>query len=79
MDTITITFPKIKLNTEIKDLSFDILEDMLFEISKEYSRYKLKSDRIYGLFSVTRYNFDIAAQGFIKFHITRIHQQRCNS
>ena len=79
MNTITITFPEVKVNTEIKDLSFDILEDMLFEISKEYNRYKLKSDRIYGLFSVTRYNFDIAVQGSIKFHITRIHQQRCNS
>jgi len=33
-DTITITFPQVKINTEIKDLSFDILEDMLFEISQ---------------------------------------------
>ena len=33
MDTITITFPKVKVDTEIKDLSFDILEDMIFEIS----------------------------------------------
>jgi len=33
MDTITITFPEIKINTEIKDLSFDILEIILFGIS----------------------------------------------
>jgi hypothetical protein len=33
-DTITITFPQVKINTEIKDLSFDVLEDMLFEISQ---------------------------------------------
>ena len=33
-DTITITFPQVKINTEIKDLSFDILEDMIFEISQ---------------------------------------------
>jgi len=32
MDTITITFPEVKVSTEIKDLTFDILEDMLFEI-----------------------------------------------
>jgi len=34
MDTIAITFPKVKVNTEIKDLSFDLLEDMIFEISQ---------------------------------------------
>jgi len=34
MDTITITFPKVKVNTEIKDLTFDSLEDMIFEISQ---------------------------------------------
>jgi len=37
-DTITITFPQVKINTEIKDLTFDSIEDMLFEISKAYSR-----------------------------------------
>jgi hypothetical protein len=38
MDTIAITFPKVKVNTEIKDLSFDILEDMIFEISQNIAR-----------------------------------------
>jgi len=38
MDTITITFPKVKVNTEIKDLTFDILEDMIFEISQNIDR-----------------------------------------
>ena len=37
-DTITITFPQVKINTEIKDLSFDILEDMIFEISQHIAR-----------------------------------------
>ena len=32
MDTIAITFPKVKVNTEIKDLTFDSIEDMIFEI-----------------------------------------------
>ena len=34
MDTIAITFPEVKVNTEIKDLNFDLLEDMIFEISQ---------------------------------------------
>ncbi|GAI14725.1 unnamed protein product [marine sediment metagenome] len=34
MDTIAITFPKVKVNTEIKDLTFDNIEDMIFEISQ---------------------------------------------
>jgi len=33
-DTIAITFPKVKVNTEIKDLTFDSIEDMIFEISQ---------------------------------------------
>jgi len=33
-DTITIIFPEVKVNTEIKDLTFDIIENMLFEISQ---------------------------------------------
>ena len=32
MNTIAITFPKVKVNTEIKDLTFDSIEDMIFEI-----------------------------------------------
>ena len=35
MDTIAITFPKVKVNTEIKDLTFDSIEDMIFEISQK--------------------------------------------
>jgi len=38
MNTIAITFPKVKVNTEIKDLTFDILEDMIFEISQNIAR-----------------------------------------
>ncbi len=34
MDTIAITFPKVKVNTEMKDLTFDSIEDMIFEISQ---------------------------------------------
>jgi len=34
MDTIAITFPKVKINTEIKGLTFDSIEDMIFEISQ---------------------------------------------
>jgi len=34
MDTIAITFPKVKVNIEIKDLTFDSIEDMIFEISQ---------------------------------------------
>ena len=33
-DTITIIFPEVKVNTEIKDLTFDSIEDMIFEISQ---------------------------------------------
>jgi len=32
-DTIAITFPEVKVNAEIKNLTFDTLEDMIFEIS----------------------------------------------
>ena len=38
MDTITITFPQVKVDTEIKDLSFDNIEDMIFEISQNIAR-----------------------------------------
>jgi len=34
MDTIAITSPQVKVNTEIKDLNFDLLEYMIFEISQ---------------------------------------------
>ena len=37
-DTIAITFPKVKVNTEIKDLTFDNIEDMIFEISQNIVR-----------------------------------------
>ena len=32
MDTITITFPEVKVKIPIKGLTFDIIENMLFEI-----------------------------------------------
>ena len=38
MNTIAITFPQVKVNTEIKDLNFDLLEDMIFEISQNIAR-----------------------------------------
>ena len=38
MDTITITFPQVKVNTEIKYLTFDSIEDMIFEISQNIAR-----------------------------------------
>ena len=38
MDTITITFPEVKVNTEIKGLTFDSIEDMIFEISQNIAR-----------------------------------------
>jgi hypothetical protein len=38
MNTITITFPEVKVNTEIKDLTFDSIEDMIFEISQHIAR-----------------------------------------
>ncbi len=34
MDTITITFPKVKVKIPIKGLTFDNIEDMIFEISQ---------------------------------------------
>jgi len=38
MDTITITFAEVKVNTVIKDLTFDILRNMIFEISQNIAR-----------------------------------------
>lgn len=38
MDTITITFPQVKVKIPIKGLTFDILEDMLFEILQNIAR-----------------------------------------
>ena len=38
MDTITITFPEVKVKIPIKGLTFDILEDMLFEILQNIAR-----------------------------------------
>ena len=32
MDTITIAFPQVKVKIPIKGLTFDIIENMLFEI-----------------------------------------------
>jgi len=34
MDTITITFPEVKVKIPIKGLTFDNTEDMIFEISQ---------------------------------------------
>jgi len=38
MDTITITFPEVKVKMPIKGLTFDILENMLFEILQNIAR-----------------------------------------
>ena len=37
-DTITIIFPEVKVNIPIKGLIFDIIENMLFEISQNIAR-----------------------------------------
>ena len=37
-NTITITFPQVKINTEIKDLTFGNLENMLLEILQNIAR-----------------------------------------
>ena len=37
-DSITITFPEVKVKIPIKDLTFDVLEDMLFEILQNIAR-----------------------------------------
>ena len=34
MDTIAITFPEVKVNTKMKDLTFDALENMIFDITQ---------------------------------------------
>ena len=38
MDTITITFPEVKVKIPIKGITFDILENMLFEILQDIAR-----------------------------------------
>ena len=38
MDTIAITFPQVKVKIPIKGLTFDNLEDMIFEISQNIAR-----------------------------------------
>ncbi|MBU2440474.1 ISLre2 family transposase [bacterium] len=38
MDTITITFPEVKVKIPIKGLTFDILENMIFEILQSIAR-----------------------------------------
>ena len=38
MNTITITFPEVKVKIPIKGLTFDILEDMIFEILQSIAR-----------------------------------------
>ena len=38
MNTIAITFPQVKVKIPIKDLTFDILENMLFEILQNIAR-----------------------------------------
>jgi len=38
MDTITITFPEVKVKIPIKGLTFDLLENMLFEILQNIAR-----------------------------------------
>ncbi len=38
MDNIAIIFPEVKVNIDIKDLSFDILENMLFGNAQRISQ-----------------------------------------
>jgi len=59
MDTITITFPEVKVKIPIKDLTFDILENMLFEISQNIARKvfeKALIDEFLDKFIVVLYN-----------------------
>ena len=37
-DTITIIFPEVKVNIPIKGLTFDIIENMIFEILQNIAR-----------------------------------------
>jgi len=38
MDTIIITFPEVKVKIPIKDITFNILENMIFEILQNMTR-----------------------------------------
>ena len=38
MNTITITFPEIKVKIPLKGLTFDTIENMIFEISQNIAR-----------------------------------------
>ena len=38
MDTITITLPEVKVKIPVKNLTFDILENMIFEILQDIAR-----------------------------------------
>src|SRR3989338_2897254 len=38
MDKLTITFPQVKINLDTKNVSFEILEEMIFETTQELSR-----------------------------------------
>jgi hypothetical protein len=37
-DTIAIIFPEVKVKIPIKDLTFDTIENMIFEISQHLAR-----------------------------------------
>jgi hypothetical protein len=38
MDTISITFPSVKVNVSLDDLTFDSLEQMVFDITQRIGR-----------------------------------------
>jgi len=42
METITITFPEVKVNLNIDELTFDTLENMVFDISQQIGRKSME-------------------------------------
>jgi len=48
MNTITITFPEVKVNTEIKELKLDLLKiifefSIILNVKERYSKYAIKN------------------------------------
>ncbi len=41
IDMITITFPQVRVEIPIKDLTFDTLEDMIFDMMQKLPRWSL--------------------------------------
>ena len=61
MDTITITFPEVKVKIPIKGLTFDILENMLFEILQDIARKVFEK----AITDIRKTIYDIVSVNFI--------------